>query len=97
MSIEGYSFTWFKSFGIDRAIEEKLDRAMSNCDGCMLFPEANVKCLTITVTTLDYRSILLCFEASSMQHRPRKGFKFENAWLIESEFNDFVMEQWHKY
>lgn len=91
---EGYFFTWFKSLRTDRVVEEKLDGAISNSDWSMLFQEAKVK--RLTVSTSDHYPILLCCEVNSMQDRPHKGFKFENYWLTEPEFNNFVMEQWHK-
>lgn len=68
---------------------------MSNGDWCLLFSEVNVKCLTLT--TLDHYPILLCWEASSRQHKPRNEFKLKNAWLTEPMFNDLVIEKWHKY
>lgn len=43
-------FTWFKSLGTDRFVEEKLDRTMSNSDWSMLLPEAKVKCLPDTTS-----------------------------------------------
>jgi hypothetical protein len=32
INMEGYRFTWFKSLGTERAVDEKLDRALSNED-----------------------------------------------------------------
>ncbi|CAK8574083.1 unnamed protein product [Lathyrus sativus] len=94
VSMEGYPFKWFKNLGTDRVVKEKIDRAMTNSDWCMLFSEAKVKCLT--TTTSDHYPILLCCETSSMLHKPTKRFRFENAWLIELDFQDFVIEKWHK-
>lgn len=84
-----YPFTWFKSLGTNREVEEKLDRALVNHVSCILFPKAEVKCLI--VTTSNHYPILLCCEASRMSHRTCDKLKFENMWLIEPGFNEFFL------
>ncbi|CAI8604180.1 unnamed protein product [Vicia faba] len=90
ISMEGYSFTWFKSLGTDRAVEEKLDRAMANIVWGTLFPNAKLECLT--AASSDHYPILLCCE-NITAHMMRKRFKFD-AWLTEPGFKDFVCGQW---
>lgn len=77
--MEGYSFTWLKSLGTDRAVEENLDRFMSNSDWCSFLSEARVKCLM--VSTSNHYLILLYYEENSRHYRTKKEFKFENAWV----------------
>lgn len=89
--MQEYHFSWFKSLGSNRAVEENLDRALFNNDSCILFPEAKVNCLTII--TLDHYSILLCYEESGTSQRTCNKFKFENVWLTELGFNEFFIHQ----
>lgn len=93
ITMEGYSFTWFKSLGMEREIEEKLDRATENNNWCVLFPNTKVK--SLTVTTSYHYSILLCCDTNSSPPMARKGFRFENAWLMGPGFRDFVCDQWY--
>jgi exonuclease III len=41
--VEGYPFTWFKSLGTPRAVEERLDRALANNEWFNLFPMATLE------------------------------------------------------
>jgi len=41
--IEGYPFTWFKSLGILRVVEERLDRALANNLWFNIFPNVIVE------------------------------------------------------
>ncbi|KEH16694.1 endonuclease/exonuclease/phosphatase family protein [Medicago truncatula] len=41
--MEGYPFTWFKSLGTVRAVEEKLNRAMATNSWMQLFPNAKLE------------------------------------------------------
>ncbi|XP_058763739.1 uncharacterized protein LOC131637168 [Vicia villosa] len=90
--LEGYSFTWFKSLGTERAVEERLDRAMINLDWGILFPNAKLECLT--AASSNHYPLLLRCDSLSIQHSVRRGFKFENVWLTEPGFKEFVCEQW---
>jgi hypothetical protein len=92
---KGYPFTWFKSLGTERAVEEKLDRAMANDIWCNMFQYATVECLTTTAS--DHYPLLLECDPKPIQHRHLKQFKFENAWFAESEFDTFVKQHWETY
>jgi hypothetical protein len=82
---EGYPFTWFKSLGTERAVEEKLDRAMANNSWCNLFQNASVMCLTSTAS--DHYPLLLECDPKPVLYNSLKQFKFENAWLTKAEIN----------
>ncbi|GAU38731.1 hypothetical protein TSUD_208420 [Trifolium subterraneum] len=92
---KGYPFTWFKSLGTERAVEEKLDRAMANDIWCNMFQYATVECLTTTAS--DHYPLLLECDPKPIQHRHLKQFKFENAWFAEPEFDTFVKQHWETY
>jgi hypothetical protein len=55
--MEGYPFTWFKSLGTPRAVEEKLDRALVNNDWFNLFPTAILE--NLAAPSSDHYPILL--------------------------------------
>jgi hypothetical protein len=93
LKMEGYNFTWFKSLGTDRAVEEKLDRALSNAAWYQQFPNANLECLTATSSD-HYPLWLVCNPIRSNSNVPRH-FKFENAWLVEPAFEDYVRNCWY--
>ncbi|PNX81081.1 hypothetical protein L195_g037096, partial [Trifolium pratense] len=93
--MEGYPFTWFKSLGTFRAVEERLDRALANDAWFHKFPNAVLENLPAPAS--DHYPILLVREPESRTRRARSRFKFENAWLVEPEFNDFVSNRWVSY
>lgn len=88
LQMNGYEFTWFKSLGTVRAVEEKLDRALVNSSWCNLFPAAALEFLT--TTSSDHYPLLLSCKLSEIVHRNSQRFKFENAWLAEPDFRDQV-------
>jgi len=45
--MEGYPFHWFKSLGITRVVEEKMDRALVNNSWMQMFPNAKLENLLI--------------------------------------------------
>ncbi|XP_045821956.1 uncharacterized protein LOC123914831 [Trifolium pratense] len=90
--MEGYQFTWFKSLGTDRAVEEKLDRAMSSEEWCQSFRDARLECLT--VTSSDHYPLWLVRDPVRIYPRSDRKFMFENAWLVDSEFDSIVRSCW---
>jgi hypothetical protein len=93
--MEGYSFTWFKSLGTVRAVEEKLDRALANEEWCNLFQNARLECVTATAS--DHYPLLLVCVPTITHSKPPRRFKFENAWIVEPDFDNFVKQKWHGY
>ncbi|XP_058767513.1 uncharacterized protein LOC131641227 [Vicia villosa] len=90
--LEGYCFTWFKSLGTPRAVEEKLDRAMMNSEWSNSFPGAKLECLT-AASSDHFLVLLTCIP--TVQHSSTRTFKFENAWLTEPGFTEFVRDNWN--
>ncbi|CAJ2647159.1 unnamed protein product [Trifolium pratense] len=93
--MEGYPFTWFKSLGTVRAVEERLDRALATENWHILFPNAIVENLPAPAS--DHYPILLVREPDSRLQRGQSRFKFENAWLVDPECSIFVKQQWSTY
>lgn len=88
MHMEGYPFTWFKSLGIPRAVEEKLDRALA---WMQIFPHARLE--NLIAPSSDHYPILV--ERTPMQHphRGRRSLKFENAWRLYEGLNEVVQNK----
>ncbi|GAU50464.1 hypothetical protein TSUD_240620 [Trifolium subterraneum] len=93
--VEGYLFTWFKSLGTERAVEERLDRALVNKQWFQLYP--NVILENLPAPASDHSHILLTREPVSNNSRVISIFKFENVWLVDSDFHDYVHNRWHSY
>lgn len=93
--MEGYEFTWFKSLGTERAVEEKMDRSLANKKWFDIFPNGRLECLA-TTSSDHYPLLLECIPEPKGRIRYR-NFHFENSWLIEPEFTLFVVQQWESY
>ncbi|PNX88188.1 hypothetical protein L195_g044290, partial [Trifolium pratense] len=93
IELVGYPFTWFKSLGTERAVEEKLDRAMANIEWCNLFTHAALECLTTTAS--DHYPLHLSWVQRDTDNRSPKKFKFENSWLLEPNFTQFMHQTWN--
>jgi len=93
--MDGYAFTWFKSLGTDRAVEEKLDRAMANDSWFDKFQNAKLECLT--TTSSDHYPLWLDCAPQSAPSCGLRRFRFENVWLVEHEFGPFVSQRWQGY
>jgi len=89
---DGYPFTWFKSLGTPRAVEERLDRALATNSWFDMFPNASVENLVAPAS--DHYPILL---QCSPRPRPisyQRRFRYENAWHLEPGFTDLVTNSW---
>ena len=93
--MDGYAFTWFKSLGTVRAVEEKLDRALANNSWFDKFQNAKLECLT--TTSSDHYPLLLDCKPQPSMSSGQCRFRFENAWLVEPEFAPFVAQRWQNY
>ncbi|WJX93691.1 hypothetical protein P8452_75185 [Trifolium repens] len=93
--MEGYPFTWFKSLGTIRAVEERLDRALATENWHLLFPDAILENLPAPAS--DHYPIRLVRDSNSRSRRGLSRFKFENAWLVDPECSKFVQQQWSSY
>ncbi|MCH80906.1 replication protein A 70 kDa dna-binding subunit, partial [Trifolium medium] len=90
--MEGYPYTWFKSLGTPRAVEERLDRALANEAWFEMFP--NAKLANLVAPASDHYPILLDRDPVVRMSRHFRRFKFKNAWCVEPDFNEFVHQSW---
>lgn len=92
---EGYNYTWFKSLGTYRVVEEWLDRALSTENWQQQFPEAVLE--NLPAPSSDHYPIMLLGELGINNRRRISRFKFENAWLADLDFNNFVTDKLNSY
>ena len=90
--LDGYPFTWFKSLGTPRAIEERLDRALATNSWFNIFPNASME--TLVAPASDHYPILLQCSPRPQPTYHRRHFRYENAWHLEPGFTDFVTNSW---
>jgi hypothetical protein len=83
------TYTWFKSLGTVRAVEEKLDRALANGEWCNLFQNARLE--YVTATASDHYPLLLVCVPTITHSKLLRRFKFENAWIVESDFDNIIL------
>lgn len=88
--LEGYQFTWSRWKGSDKAVEERLDRAMVTPSWKRMFPYARLGNLIASIS--DHAPILLCTDRTSVA--PRRKFHFENRWLKEPSLAQVVQHGW---
>ena len=93
--VEGYAYTWFKSLGTPRAVEERLDRAFANNLWFNLFRNASVE--TLVAPTYDHYPILLNQSPMPRPHHHQRHFHYENAWHLEPGFKELVTNSWQVY
>ncbi|KAK2423594.1 hypothetical protein QL285_034041 [Trifolium repens] len=91
IQLEGYPYTWIKSRGSERVIEERLDRAMANSKWLMVYP--SVKLLNLISSHSDHSPILLQ-NSPSVRSGRTYSFRFENHWLKEDDIEDVVVDGW---
>jgi hypothetical protein len=93
IQLEGHRFTWIKSQGTSRVVEERLDKAMASCDWLALFPE--VKLINLLASHSDHSPILLLTDPL-LHTKYSYSFKFENLWLKEEDVGEVVEMGWRK-
>jgi len=93
--IEGYPYTWFKSLGTPRAVEERLDRALANNLWFNIFPNATVEILVAPAS--DHYPILVNVAPTPRLQVPKRHFRYENVWQLEPGFKDLVTNSWQDY
>jgi len=89
---DGYPFTWFKSLGTPRAVEERLDRALANNLWFNMFPNASLENLVAPAS--DHYPIWLQCSPKPQPTHHKRHFLCENAWHLEPGFKDLVTNSW---
>lgn len=89
---EGHQFTWEKSRGMARWVEEKLDRILVTDDWIELFGEA--KASSVEAACSDHLPLVL-WPVPSIRFAACKRFCFENVWLKEEQCRDIIVHSWN--
>ncbi|CAJ2636477.1 unnamed protein product [Trifolium pratense] len=66
---------------------------MANTEWCNLFTHAVLECLTTTAS--DHYPLHLSWVQRDTDNIPPKKFKFENSWLLEPNFKQFMHQTWN--
>ena len=93
--VEGYSYTWFKSLGTPRVVEERLVRALANNLWFNIFPDAIVEILV--APTSDHYPILVNVAPTPRPQFNKRHFCYENAWQLEPGFKKLVTNSWQEH
>ncbi|XP_058778740.1 uncharacterized protein LOC131652797 [Vicia villosa] len=94
MEAKGPTFTWRSPiFRGGQRIYEKLDRALSNDDWKLMFPDSFVKVL-MRVEFSDHHPILICLKEDTRNVYEKK-FRFENAWLTNETYDSMLKDSWN--
>lgn len=93
LGFQGEFFTWEKSRGTERWIQERLDMGLANKDWRDLFPSAVVN--VMEVSTSDHLPLYLTLNRKVYMHKANR-FRFENIWIKEDECRNIVLDCWNK-
>ncbi|XP_074362148.1 uncharacterized protein LOC141702349, partial [Apium graveolens] len=89
----GGKYTWDKSRGTSKWIQERLDRGLATQEWRELFPLAEVHVLEVAPS--DHLPLHL--QLNKKVYVPRsKRFKFENVWLKEKDCFNLVKDSWDR-
>ena len=92
LGMTGYAFTWEKSRGSDKWVDERLDRALATYQWFHIFENARV--VNLEMPTSDHSALLLDFLTG--QKKIVRKFRFENAWIKEADCREIVAGSWER-
>lgn len=93
ITMDGYQYTRSRSKGTERAVEERLDRAMGTTHWFAIFPFARVQNLVADIS--DHSPILLVTDHVE-ERKVGRRFYFENKWLTEPDLAAVVQYSWDR-
>lgn len=89
--LESYKYTWSMWKGTNRAVKERLDRALVTPSWQTIFPRA--KLCNLVASMSDHS--LYCFKHIwFFLSSPKRNFRFENHWLKEPTLVQVVRLGW---
>jgi hypothetical protein len=90
----GPKFTWRGPvYHGGQRIFERLDRALCNSQWRLIYPDGCVKVLT-RLDYSDHHPLLISPKEAPHLVAP-KQFKFESAWMIDSNYSDMLRQSWN--
>lgn len=94
LGFSGPRFTWSNLRPALGHVKERLDRALSNADWRLLFPEAIVQHLPRTYS--DHCPLLVDLSGIPIPNPHLRPFRFEACWLLDDRYKDLVNQVWHQ-
>lgn len=91
LGFTGDMYTWERSRGTNRLIQERLDRGLATTAWIDMFPCAEVRVLE--VSTSDHKPLFLNLHRQVYVQRQRR-FRFENMWIGEAECKNIIQNYW---
>lgn len=88
----GPKYTWTNKRKDGALIRKRLDRAFCNMRWRILFSEAMVR--TLPRTHGDHSPLLLNIQGLAPPRRDKRPFRFEAAWLLHPDFQNFLVTNW---
>lgn len=89
----GAKYTWERSRGTERWIQERLDRGLATVSWRELFPDAEVR--IIEMSTFDHMP--LCFQLNKKMYKVKaRHFRFENMWIQDKECKNIIQKCWEE-
>ncbi|KAL6174610.1 hypothetical protein ACLB2K_051256 [Fragaria x ananassa] len=86
----GLPFTWTNKHVDDTVIFERLDRAVSNANFLLNYPDSRLE--NLPIISSDHGPICLTLE--NPKRKSRKPFRFEAIWLSHHSFKPLVENIW---
>ncbi|XP_021715423.1 uncharacterized protein LOC110683373 [Chenopodium quinoa] len=88
----GCTFTWERGNSMSTFVRERLDRFLADEGWCSLFPDCEVRHLSILKP--DHAPIILSTETRRQDDWGDSGFKFEHFWLSNEGCSGVVSDAW---
>jgi hypothetical protein len=92
LGFSGPAYTWSNKRFSSKPTFERLDRCLVNAEWCDVYPISNVYNMPLIHSLSDHAAILLSTDGPV--RKIKKRFKFENWWLKEYDFQNYVESVW---
>ncbi|XP_065855885.1 uncharacterized protein [Euphorbia lathyris] len=89
--MQGSRFTWERGKGSDAWIREKLDSAFGSTEWCNRFAQYSV--INLIASYSDHSPVLVVL-GGRVRKKHKRRFRFDRAWVKESEFGELVSNVW---
>ncbi|KAL8139773.1 hypothetical protein V2J09_005794 [Rumex salicifolius] len=92
MGFSGSKFTWNRGSNPATRTSARLNRGLCNLQWRSLFPQASIRHLATNQS--DHSPLLLSFNGFGDICTPKRPFRFQAAWMLHLEFQEFLVTHW---
>ncbi|KAL8161268.1 hypothetical protein V2J09_012757 [Rumex salicifolius] len=92
LGFSGPKFTWSRGRDPHTRTSARLDRGLCNIEWREAYLEASIRHLPMNQS--DHAPLLLRSNGVSMRDPNNRPFRFQAAWMLHCEFQEFVAEHW---